>query len=300
MQASSTDSVFVFVEGAPDSFFYSTLAVNVFEPSYRVHVRAARELPVKAQGKAGCLEFFRRLRAGNALMISFKGVRLAAIFHVDKDVDDQLRSQLRSKHLIYTEAYELENHLFISGDLAKAAAAASNLPFNLVRDHLGDFKTWRDRVAGDWKDWVVLCLAGRVTRASCGVTYRRTSRVNPGFFGVTDVSALQACESELLTAAQLGTVEGNSLLRRLRKRVERYFREDRYDVVYKGKWYATRLADQVRRLGVLNPPFTSNNLEEVIPQMLAMTVDYAGPSVEYFRRRLLAIRDMIDALPTGN
>src|SRR5438445_2421225 len=127
MQISRTQ-LFVFIEGQDnDPYFYSKICESVCVPAgVSYEHRVARELPGGAGGKGALLIFFQYLRRKRLLLSDFKGKRTAAVFFLDKDIDDVLRTRVRSPHVVYTEYYDVENHLFAAADLAEAAAAAAS------------------------------------------------------------------------------------------------------------------------------------------------------------------------------
>jgi hypothetical protein len=128
MQMSSRP-LFVFVEGKrTDPHFYGEICGSVCrtsEISYRIC--RSRELANGHGGKQTLISFFEYLRRKCALVHAFKGKSTGVLFFLDKDVDDLLRTQRRSPHVVYTRYYDVENHIFREADLIRAAAASASL-----------------------------------------------------------------------------------------------------------------------------------------------------------------------------
>src|SRR5438477_11201049 len=82
-------TLFVLVEGKTDRFFYATLTEAVCSVSGTTYqICSAQELPAGTGGKEALLSFFQYLRSRGLLVDSFKVKKTAAIFFLDKDIDD--------------------------------------------------------------------------------------------------------------------------------------------------------------------------------------------------------------------
>src|SRR5260370_25975172 len=107
-------TVFVFVEGKDvDPYFYGEICHRVLADanvSYEI-VRASRI--AQSGGKEPLLGFYSYLSATGSLLTTFQGKRLAAICFLDNDIDDVLHEKRHSDHIVYTEHYSVENHLFV-------------------------------------------------------------------------------------------------------------------------------------------------------------------------------------------
>jgi hypothetical protein len=121
MQMSRTQ-IFAFVEGQTDPYFYDKICEAVCQPStVSYEIRRAQELPGGTGGKVALLALYDYLRRMSSLLDNFKGKTTGVLIFLDKDVDDLLRIQRRSEHIVYTKYYDLENHLFIHGNLTEAS-----------------------------------------------------------------------------------------------------------------------------------------------------------------------------------
>jgi hypothetical protein len=273
----SQQQMFVFVEGWSDRNVYDRMcALQCVPAGVRHEVRTANELPGAPSGKEALLEFFAYLRRRKALLDDFKGKKTVTLFFLDKDVDDILRRRRRSAHVVYTEYYDLESYLYIFGDLPFAAAAAASLDEATVRQALPNSRTWRAAAAYAWRDWVVLCLAARITDASCAATYRRPSPINQPVYANTNAPAYAQFLAALAVASCLSSAVFNALIARIEQLVGALLRRGEFDRVFKGKWYKYFIAHDLRRIAGTRA-INSNGLEERVTEMLRITIDLGAP-----------------------
>ena len=281
MQMSKVE-LFVFVEGKGDRYFYDRLcstAFNDFGIAYQV--KTADELAVGSVGKTALLDFFTYLRARKLLAHSFKGKRLAAVFVVDKDVDDFLRACKKSIHLIYTEFYHRENYLMRFSDLADVAATAASLDVASLHSVLGDQDLWRRRAAAEWKEWIKLCLVARQTRAHSPSNYSQKSQINNGPYSGVDQLRLATSRTALETASGLSNAAFQKLLARVDSFVERMLRNGQHDRLFKRAWYASFLAEDVSRAAA-GRAYYSNRLEERLLETAVSKLDFTGSWASFF------------------
>jgi len=132
MQLSSVP-IIVFVEGKNfDKYFYGAICKLVFTEKYEI--RLAEEIPLInnqgvtkfAGGKQPLISWFEYLKRKSALIANFMDKKQVVVFFRDKDVDDLLGKLIISPHFIYTKYYNIENHIFVEGDLNKAAAVIAS------------------------------------------------------------------------------------------------------------------------------------------------------------------------------
>src|SRR5579859_6899784 len=107
----------VFVEGDLDSYFYGQICQQELPGSFAYHIIRSDQLAALGQGKTHLLKLFESMRRRGLLVLEFKGNKSAALFFVDKDVDNLRRKIKRSVHLTYTEYYEVENYVYKHGKL---------------------------------------------------------------------------------------------------------------------------------------------------------------------------------------
>jgi hypothetical protein len=274
--------LFVFVEGKADRYFYDRICstgLNKFGIAYQV--KTADELAVGTVGKTALLDFFIFLRVRKLLAHSFKGKKLAAVFIVDKDVDDFLRACKRSIHLIYTEFYHRENYLMRCSDLADVAATAASLDVQSMETRLGDQEFWRRAAAAEWKEWIKLCLVARQTRAHCPSNYSQKSQINNGPYGGVDQMRLANSRTALETASGLPTAVFHRAPARVDSFVERMLKSGQHDRLFKGTWYAAFLEEDIRHAAA-GRSYYSSGLEERLIETAVSKLDFTGAWASFF------------------
>jgi len=288
----SRNSLFILIEGYKDSYVYSKIACSECdENSITYEIVTGDELPIDGFGKYVPLAFFDFIKSKHSLIDRFKGKTTVSIFFLDKDVDDFLRTKRRSAHVVYTEMYELENYLFKYGKIDEAVAAASSLPINIINDEFVDFSTWQQNAAMTWKEWVKLCLFSHTKkiRSMCSYSQRRSPINDGGVYGPVIESEYHRLLSLLEAESGLQRDEFIRLFSRLSKKVDKIYSEAQHDLIFKGKWYACFLIEDIKKIaGQRRIDFQS--LKSKIMTNLATSLDFNDNWVEHFRvplRRLL-------------
>jgi hypothetical protein len=287
-------AVFVFVEGRdPDPYVYGTItskAVGGF--TYEV-CRAEQLERIGGGGKVMLLRFFDLLSTRNALAGPFKGKKYFAFFYLDKDVDDLLGSTLSSPHMLYTEYYDVENHIYSEGDLKKGAEAAATIAPNESPPSLAKGLAWRTQAATHWKPWVILSLLVARLGVSCDCGYSLKSRLNPKANAAPTVDPAEFLEAIRMQAG-LSEPDFRELVERVTVEVEEHYQRGDFDKVFKGKWYAAILhADILDHIA--GKPANRDGLERRLTPAIAQTLDFGAawsarflnPLVPLVQRHLL-------------
>lgn len=236
----SQAELLVIVEGRTDRFFYHEICtVALGHHGTRFDVRMVSELPVTTGGKPGILQFYDTLRRRSGLVDDFKGKRSVIVFLLDKDVDDVLRTQRRSPHVIYTAVYELENYLFMHTDVIHALAAALRLPRTWVEPLIPD--NWQRVAAEAWREWTALCLTVRLLGISAASNYRVTSRLNNPCVAPANMTEMASRMSEIQARSGLSADEFDRVVAHATNVVTRRYAARNHDSVFSGKWYLTFL-----------------------------------------------------------
>jgi hypothetical protein len=291
LQLSRTD-VFVFVEGWTDRYFYDKgckVALNGLPRTYEL--RLSRELAAGGEGKHALLNFFSYLRGRKLLFHEFKGKKLAVIFFLDKDVDDFLRIRKRSKHLVYTQYYAVENYFVRHSDLGDALAAAACLDADSVRAILGNQDAWSRRAATEWKDWVGLCLLARAVRANAPSNYGRHSQVNVGAYGGVIPGSVMLMEGEIQAASGLPAARFQQISARVNRFVARMFAIGLHDRLFKGEWYGFFLVEDARRAAA-GRPHDPNGLANRTFAVASSKLDFLQPWAEHLFHPVREIAEM--------
>jgi transposase len=247
-----------------------------------------QEVAVDTGGKQALICFFEYIRRRRSLAADFKGKMTVAIFFLDKDIDDILRTLKRSGHLIYTEHYELENYLFIHADFAAGVAAASCLDQLSVEKAVGDPGAWRISAANRWREWIKLCVLAQLLRAP-GAYYRRPrSEVNKETFGEVDRVSVRTH-----TAAIQSTTSASHAARTLSyvsSKVDRLYALGQRDRIFKGKWYAAFAANELPRIAK-GRQCHSTGFPERLLATLASGLDVGHAWAIHFRQPLAKLLD---------
>jgi len=290
MMQMSHEVVYVFVEGYTDRYLYSRITdCECRRPGIPYRIVPAEEVPNGQGGKRTLLRLFDFLSIRSALIDEFKGKTTVCIFFLDKDLDDFLGSKRKSQHVVYTKTYELENYFFIHGDLMEAAAASGSLDIQSIRTGLGDWTEWRHNAAIQWKEWVKLCFFAQIHGIQSEVNYGCKSRVNKEVYGPIDRNKCKSCRSILERKSGLSVPQFRASFARMRRKVDRMYREGEHDLVFKGTWYAHFLAYDIRKIAN-SRRFESQRLERRLVATLAQTLDLDEDWADHFR---LPIRTLI-------
>jgi hypothetical protein len=282
----SRAQLFVFVEGKEcDPYFYSSVCSNSLPKQVHYEVATARQIPGHTGGKQALIAFFSFLRQRRALVSSLGGQPTACVFFLDKDVDDLFRRKKRSPHVIYTEHYDVQNYVFQHGDLVTGASAAASIDPRRLTATLANPSAWCRRIAILWQDWIALCLRMLEDGIRCEANYRRLSQVQHRLSGPTNIDRHRALTRSLARRAGLPVAQFRERLASTTKKVERYFKKGEHHRVFKGKWFAAVLADEVDR-AMTGAPYDDRGLVARLPSAVAATIDFSAPWADHFKRPL--------------
>jgi hypothetical protein len=295
LQISKKD-VFAFVEGWSDRYFYDKVCVvGCGGLGLASEVRTASELPSGTGGKQALTEFFLYLRSAKLLLHNFKGKKLAIIFFVDKDIDDILQVQKKSKHLIYTEHYHLENYFFRNIDICEVAAAVASLDIQSVREAIGNQQAWMQRAATEWKDWVRLCTLARILKVSGIYNFSVPSRVNAGPYQPLIPGQLAAFVGQLQISSGLAAPQFKRRMDRVDALVDRIYGAGQHDRVFKGSWYGGFLSLDLRKAAA-GRAYNANGIEEKFETAALAKLDFTQPWAEYLTNRVSSISQSLQEL----
>jgi len=278
----SRAQLFVFVEGRIDRFFYSRLCETALaEFGLLYELAMAQELPGAIGGKPGLLTFYSYLEFKTALLDEFKGKSLAAVFFLDKDLDDYTRAMQPEPHAVYTHFYEVENLLFNYGLLTNSVAAAAELDLPTVRAHFGNQSTWLRHCVDAWRIWTKMCAFSQVRRARCICTYRANSQVNSFTWGPVDAALVSTHMRILEQASGMSPQKFARAFGRIGRWVDGKYDSGLPDSVFKGKWYRGFVASAFPSAAA-GRAYNANGLEDRVTANLAMSVDPTAPWASRF------------------
>lgn len=284
--------LFVFIEGYKDRYVYDQIVQSECQQiGVSFNVVTAEEIGIGGGGKEALLKFFDYLADESSLICDFQGKTTASVFFFDKDVDDILNTRRSSQHIVYTETYEIENYFFIHGALSKVAAASASLDVQSIHAALGNYEAWRRHAATKWKKWVKLCLFSKTCGIGSMSNYRlSSSSINAGICGPVKPAEYKRHLSELRHKSHLPPDEFKRSFTRLCRKVNRIYSAGQHDRIFKGKWYACFLVEDIQRAAARRS-FNSRRLEKRLLSSLPLTLNYCDPWAEHFRvpiRRLIA------------
>jgi hypothetical protein len=283
LQMSDSD-IIVFIEGWNDRFFYDQLVkVGCDSLGLNYQIRTAKEIGAVADGKPALVSLFRVFKQRGVLDGSKKN-RASALFFLDKDVDELKGLIIASRHIQYTEYYNVENYYFIAGDLPRAVAASAALELDALRKWFGDLLAWRRAVAEAWRRWVELCLHATVYGLSCDCHFRTPSTINRGCSAQLDRTRYSKIFRGLRQASGLSSTKFSKQHATIRKTVQRYYSNGQHDALFNGKWYPVFIQAAVNAW-VKDRDFRHNFAPHIKESLLA-TIQFEGRWADGLRRPL--------------
>ncbi len=167
-----------------------------------------------------------------------------------------------SEHIVYTETYEIENYFFIHGAPSEVAAASASLEVQSIRNTRGDYGVWRRRAATKWKNWVRLCLFSKTCSIEPMPNYRLSrSPINAGVCGPVKRTEYKRYLLDLQNESHLLPDEFKRSFERLCRKVDRIYSAGQHDRIFKGRWYACFLVEDIKRVAARRH-FNSEQLEK--------------------------------------
>ena len=285
--------VFAFVEGKDmDPYFFGQICAavcNQRQISYQIC--RADEILSNSGGKEALLVFYDFLRKQTGLNSNPWGKKTIAIFFLDKDIDDITRRRRRSRHVIYTRYYDVQNEIFLNGDLCQGCASAASLDPVRLASLLSDSHTWCKHAAQRWQDWVVLCIIAKIKSIRQVCNYRVHSKVQNPITGEVDAPRLEARVKEMAVRSGMALADFEALLESVKRKVRRYYSSGQQDKVFKGKWYSALLDEDINRL-MGQSAFSRHGLSTSVNSAVGATLRFSDSWAQYYVSRLA---DLIDA-----
>lgn len=233
----SSARFFAFVEGRLDRTFTDRLMKQICSPKgIGYQVFAMKELPGNTGGKSALLSTFRDFRRRGLLASTAFGKVMACVFIADKDSDDFTRRRLRSPHIIYSQTYDLEGHLFSCGNLHQALADSCGITLQQAQSLIPNPTAWLHTATTNWKEWIALCLVSQLRGVNCGCTFDRPSQVNPAPLSPPDALAIANFKNQLARALDMSLVDLEKLFSAALRRVEASIQSGAPLKFFKGKW----------------------------------------------------------------
>lgn len=290
------------VEDIEDVEFWRSLLKTVAAGACSVKVETAR-IASNSGGKQAVLRIFRSLRAAGRLASSVVRTggpeKIVVGFGLDKDLDDIERRMCRSHHVIYTDHYCHENHLFRNGSISRfvqsfpqtSALDASDFADPLVQAELS-------RLAGQMLDWIAFCLCVRRLRAAdIGNFGAAFSLIHNRETLEIDAAKFEQMKRSLASRSSKPLSDIESNLSRIRARLDAS-RPSEIDRVFNGKWYFALVAFMLNQRLAKIPRVAAalksdGSFESALRFALISTVDFSSSWADGFRLRLRTLVEML-------
>jgi hypothetical protein len=290
MQMSQRTTFFVFVEGFDvDPYFYGQLCEQVFGIAGRTYEIVGAWRLAEGGGKTALMQFHNYLATTGKLIGDFQGKMSAALFFLDKDIDDVLHSTVFSDHIVYTEYYSVENYLFIHGALARAAAAASSIEERELAARIGNGKAWCRAKAELWKDWVVFCVIVQKYGLSHQCNYKvGASIINQPIDTPADAATVAQYRQQLEARSGMAPRRFDKAYVAVVRLVTAMYARGEHDKLFKGKWYLRFLVKEVVDLAA-GRHFSAHAISNSLQAALCSTMDVSHAWAEYFKAPMRAL-----------
>jgi len=246
----SCKTLFAFVEGIEcDCFIYGQVCALVCgKRKMDYGLCRANEIPPYAGGKNALLGYHDFLRKRKALKSILSGKETVAVFFLDKDIDDILRQKRRSQHIIYTRYYDVQNDIFLNGDLTRGCASAASLDPAVLDPLLSNSRLWCSEAAERWREWVVLCLVTACKHINHQCNFRVRSQIQCPISGKTDSTKTAQMTAHMAAKSGMSAEAFKVYHAAVRRRVKDFYSKGEQDRVFKGKWYAAMLDEDIKRV----------------------------------------------------
>ncbi|MFF5824492.1 hypothetical protein ACFY8Q_23495 [[Kitasatospora] papulosa] len=283
---------FAFVEGVNiDGYVHGENCDRAFrDTDIEYRVSPANELPGEGGGKTRLKAYFEHLRDTSGLVTSLAGKVTIVSFFMDKDIDDRLGRKISSDHVFYTDFYDVENHVFAEGDVARAVSAGCSLAPNWCRSEFGPPGVWQGRIASLWREWVKLCYSAKLLKLGNGANYGRPSPINPSLHLEADADLAQA-HRDGIDSSIISLPDWQAAV----AEVDALYAAGDWDKVFKGKWYSLILKSQV----IANCPnrVDEKHLAPLLVKQVAATMTFESSWAKSMQDRIrgLALQSGISA-----
>ena len=284
--------VFAFVEGKQsDPYFYGQIcAVVCNQRQIAYQICKANEIPPRAGGKKALLEFYDFLRKRKVLRTNLGGKDTVAVFFPDKDIDDIVRRCRRSRYVIYTQYYDVQNEIFLNGNLSQGCAAAASLDPARLAPLLSSSHSWCKKAAERWREWVVLCIIAALKGISQQCNYGVLSMVQSPVNGMIDASKLARRKADMERKSGMAPTDFAVFHESVRRRVRRLYSSGQQDKVFKGKWYSILLDEDIKRL-MGQYEYDKHRLSSKVTSAVAATLRFTDIWALYYTNRLADVVD---------
>jgi hypothetical protein len=236
----------IFVEGTEnDPIFYEVIAQRYSAETGRaVQVRLADELPnALPQRKRGGSGGKRTLVRAALFLEKWRGTGAARLlqgkeiaFCADKDVDDLLGKLDNCPAVVYTPMHSAENHIVVDSNLHQAICCAISTTAHSLNNEITDCNRLRF-LSHHWKEWVVFCLVSLKLGLTKSGNYGQESLFNNPAHAPADLTAAKLKFDEVKKTSGIPSVQFDAEVQAVTSLIDNLIANDRFDEVFKGKWY---------------------------------------------------------------
>lgn len=284
-QISKADIV-CFVEGTEnDIYFYSQISQPIFN-NYNLEseFKTANELSLsgKTGGKELLIKFLKFLQTRKKLSGDFKGKIKTFVFFADKDVDDHKKKLIRSKHIIYTNNYDIQNDIVIHGNIVNSIAACISETVEKVAKSLGNQDTWLTNCIITWKEWVKICLFLSIHDISLA-GYSVSSKINSKEYATIDNQLLDKYKESIRNKIQFDKHTFDELYSQVDSKVETLYASGHANQIFKGKWYLHWAVNHIKTKHSINLGYKD------LARILVSNLDWEKKWTSAYRMKLTRV-----------
>jgi hypothetical protein len=250
----------IYIEGTDnDPIFYEAIAQRYSDETGRsTQLRLADELPNAAAPNMGGAGGKRTLVRAAEFLERWRGARPARLlqgkeiaFCVDKDADDVLGTLAGCPAILHTSMHSAENHIVLGSNLHRAICYAISVTAQSVNDEIKDCDRLR-LLSHQWREWVVYCLLSLRLNIKKSGNYGQESPFNTPPHAPANLATARLKFDQAKKACGVPEAQFDIELNAVTELVDRLIRDDRFDEVFKGKWYVSiffSLLENTRNLG---------------------------------------------------
>ena len=171
----------------------------------------------------------------------------------------------------------------------RKAGLNSHQAYERILSHLlSDSQRWCAQAAERWREWVVLCLMASIKRIHHQCNYRVRSQVQSPVTGSVDPKTMAQLLAQMAVKSGMTTEAFKACHASVSRRVGRFFSLGEQDRVFKGKWYAALLDEDIQRL-MWQSEYDKAGFPSRVTAAVAATLTFSAPWVQNYSRQLAAL-----------
>lgn len=279
-----------FVEGKHHDAVYYDRLLNESPALSSAGVRIMRSTEVSDAesapgGKSAVLALHDHFDDEGSLSIPTNDTTKHMVFLLDRDYDQFELNLRESKHVIYTEATDVEAEIYRQGDLGRALATVFSLTTEEVEDLVAEVGNFAFELAIRWREWITMCIAAGPMRSRCAVAPSRPSRINVDLYGNFDAGAYSQHRQDMITTSLVENPEEK--LAKVTEMVDEVYEDGDYFKLLKGKL----IPGFVVHLVSSRHPVNQRDLSAKANQLTLAMLDSANYATQakYHETRFLAL-----------